>query len=120
MLRNRKLDVIWSYRLENLQLLDRMTKAMEATASAYGGSCVPLASWTLFERIISVHPLGGCALSTDPQDGVVDLGGEVHRYPGLFVADGSLVPGSLGFHPAMTIAALAERTAERVLGSYPR
>jgi cholesterol oxidase len=38
----------------------------------------------------------------------------VHDYPGLFVSDGSVVPTSIGFHPVMTIAALAERSAEAV------
>jgi cholesterol oxidase len=36
----------------------------------------------------------------------------------LFVADGSIVPSSIGFHPAMTIAALAEQTATAVLSSF--
>ena len=45
--------------------------------------------------------------------------GKVHGYPGLFVADGSVVPTSIGFHPAMTISALSEYIAEAVIDSYP-
>jgi cholesterol oxidase len=61
-----------------------------------------------------VHSLGGCHLSASPDRGVVSPHGEVHGYPGLFVADGSVVPTSIGFHPVMTISAIAERTAEAV------
>jgi cholesterol oxidase len=41
----------------------------------------------------------------------------VFGHPGLFVADGSVVPTSIGFHPAMTIAGLAERIADAVVAS---
>ncbi len=47
-----------------------------------------------------------------PDDGVVDPSGEVHGYPGLFVTDASVIPSSIGFHPAFTIAANAERISE--------
>lgn len=117
-LRGGRLDVVWKYGQENQHLVRRMIAAMEATARVYGGRYVPAPTWTMFERILSVHPLGGCALSRDRESGVVSVDGEIHGYPGLFVADGSVVPTALGFHPAMTIAALAERTAECVVRSY--
>ena len=49
---------------------------------------------------------------------MVSPSGEVHGYPGLFVSDGSVIPTAIGFHPAMTIAALSERNAEAVVDSY--
>jgi cholesterol oxidase len=85
---------------------------MAAVADAYGGTFAPLVTWRLFQRIITVHSLGGCHLSEGPDRGVVSPAGEVHGHPGLFVADGSVVPTSIGFHPCMTISALAERIAE--------
>jgi len=117
-LRRRHLDVVWDYARENAALVNEMSKAMQSLAQAYGGRFLPLPTWTLCRRIISVHPLGGCRLSTHPDEGVVSTSGEVHGNPGLFVADGSLVPSSIGFHPAMTIAALAERTADEVAKSF--
>ncbi len=57
------------------------------------------------------HPLGGCVLgeATDAY-GRVRGGG-----PGLYVNDGSLIPGYASVNPFVTIAALAERNIERVL-----
>ncbi len=53
-------------------------------------------------------------MSDAPEDGVVDGFGQVYGYPGLYVADGSLVPTALGRNPSYTIAALSERIAERL------
>lgn len=111
------LDVIWDYERENAALIERMEAAMSAVASAYGGTYAPLLTWGACRRILAVHPLGGCRLSETPATGVVSPHGEVHRYPGLFVADGSAIPTSIGFHPVMTIAAVAEHTAEAAVAS---
>jgi cholesterol oxidase len=70
---------------------------------------------SLLSRMITVHPLGGCPMGRDAAEGVVDDHGEVHRYAGLFVADGSVLPGPAGANPSLTIAALAERFSERIL-----
>jgi len=67
--------------------------------------------------MISVHPLGGCAMGDSAAEGVVDQWGQVYRgldsstdiHPGLVVLDGSIVPASLGINPALTITALALR-----------
>jgi cholesterol oxidase len=48
-------------------------------------------------------------------EGVVDPYGQVFGYPGLHVADGAIVPGTIGEAPALTIAALADRTATAIL-----
>ena len=56
------------------------------------------------------HPLGGCVLG-----GATDAYGRAKGYDGLYVVDGSLVPGSIGVNPFVTTTALAERTMARVL-----
>jgi cholesterol oxidase len=66
-------------------------------------------------KFITVHPLGGSPMADDPEAGVVDDGGKVHGYDGLYVWDGSIVPTALGVNPSKTIAALAERGVERAL-----
>jgi cholesterol oxidase len=117
-LNRRGLEISWQYGEENAQLIARMQTAMDQLAESYGGTFSPRGTWDLFRRITTVHPLGGCRLSTSPSTGVVSPNGEVHGYPGLFVSDGSVVPTALGFHPVMTICALAERTADAVAASY--
>lgn len=60
---------------------------------------------------ISPHPLGGAVLGQ-----ACDLYGRVIGYQGLYVVDGSLIPGSTACaNPAFTIAALAERCMDRVI-----
>jgi len=38
----------------------------------------------------------------------------VHDVPGLFIADGSTVPGPLGVNPQLTIMAMATRAAGKI------
>ncbi len=57
----------------------------------------------------TAHILGGCNIGEAASDGVVDSNHEVFNYPGLFVVDGSVVPGNLGVNPSLTITALSER-----------
>lgn len=63
-----------------------------------------------FADYFSYHPLGGAILGE-----VTDLSGEVKGVPGLFVMDGSLIPGKIGVNPFVTITALAERNMDRLL-----
>jgi cholesterol oxidase len=70
--------------------------------------------WYL-NRLITVHPLGGCPMGRDARESVVDTYGAVFGYPGLYVADGSVMPGPVGVNPSLTIAALADRSAESLL-----
>lgn len=109
-----RLDIQWDYARENARLISAMEMTMGRLAACYGGEYSPLPTWQIFRKILTVHSLGGCHLSETPNEGVVSPDGEVHGYPGLFVADGSLVPTAIGFHPVMTIAAVCERIAERI------
>jgi cholesterol oxidase len=54
-------------------------------------------------------------MAESPELGVVDDGGAVHGYEGLDCIDGSIVPTSLGVNPSLTISALSERCAERLV-----
>jgi cholesterol oxidase len=72
----------------------------------------------LFNRLITVHPLGGCRMAETIDGGVVNSSGEVFNYPGLYVADGSVMPGSVGANPSLTIAAVADYFATRMLANW--
>jgi hypothetical protein len=61
------------------------------------------------------HPLGGCRMAASPDLGVVDDVGRVFGYEGLYCIDSSIIPTSLGVNPSLTIAAVSERCAERLV-----
>ncbi len=93
-------------------------ESLEQLASALGGKLVRT-GLDRRRRAISVHPVGGCAMSEDATRGVVDSFGQVHGHPGLWVADGSVMPGPVGANPSLTIAALADRFADAMTGGAP-
>ncbi|UUX96264.1 ATP-binding protein [Aquabacterium sp. J223] len=75
----------------------------------------PLMSPPRRPAAMTVHPLGGCAMAETAEHGVADPAGRVFAgaagtavHDGLWLADGSLVPTSLGINPLLTITALAE------------
>ena len=61
---------------------------------------------------LTYHPLGGCVLNQ-----ATDNYGRLPGYPGLYVVDGSLIPGSTGVNPFVTITALAERNVEHIIAT---
>jgi choline dehydrogenase-like flavoprotein len=65
--------------------------------------------------VSAAHLMGGCGMGRDASDSVTDAGGIVHGRPWLRVADSSLFPDSLEINPYLTIMALADRVADRVL-----
>lgn len=83
------------------------------------------------DRMISVHPLGGCGMSADPRYGVVNHKGQVFDgagggdldyqtgsprvHSGLYVVDGAVLPTSIACNPFLTITAMAERASDLML-----
>jgi choline dehydrogenase-like flavoprotein len=57
-------------------------------------------------QITSGHPMGGCALGGDRRRDVVDSRGRSWDVDGLYVADSSILPTSLGVNPCYTVFAL--------------
>lgn len=96
--------------------VDRVYEIQRQLAEALGGRTIAPFVWTMLKALITPHPLGGCRMADTADTGVVNHAGEVFGYPNLFVADGSIVPTALGQNPSKTIAALAERIADGVIG----
>ncbi|WNV84538.1 GMC family oxidoreductase [Umezawaea sp. Da 62-37] len=63
----------------------------------------------------TVHPLASCRIGDDPATSALDDRHELRGHPGIFVTDGSAVPGALTVNPALTIGALAERAIPGIL-----
>jgi choline dehydrogenase-like flavoprotein len=80
------------------------------------GRFMPL---TETQGVYCAHPLGGCRMADSAELGVVDDTGAVHGYEGLYCIDGSIIPTSLGVNPSLTISAVTERCAERLVARAP-
>ncbi|MET8885057.1 GMC family oxidoreductase [Streptomyces rubiginosohelvolus] len=65
----------------------------------------------------TVHPLASCRMGDDPGTSALDSTNELRGHDGIFVTDGSAVPGALTVNPAMTIAALAERAVPHIVAA---
>ncbi|MFD4657125.1 GMC family oxidoreductase N-terminal domain-containing protein [Kitasatospora sp. NPDC058444] len=65
----------------------------------------------------TVHPLASCRIGDDPQTSALDDRQELRNHPGIFVTDGSAVPGALTVNPALTISALAERAIPGIVAA---
>jgi len=80
------------------------------------------------DKMISVHPLGGCGMSDDPRSGVINSKGQVYDtacggdidastgefrvHEGLYVCDGAIFPTAIACNPFLTISAMSERAAQ--------
>jgi cholesterol oxidase len=83
-------------------------RANELTAEHIGG--VAGGTWgELADIPLTAHFIGGCAIGSDAEHGVIDAYHRVHNYPGISVVDGSAISANLGVNPALTITAQAER-----------
>jgi choline dehydrogenase-like flavoprotein len=69
---------------------------------------------------MAFHPLGSARVANDPRRGAVDQAGESFELPGLFVADGSILPTSIGVNSQVPIMGMATRIAWRIAERFPR
>lgn len=94
-------------------------------AEAMGGDYVALWDALPRRRLMITHPLGGCTIGPDRTQGAVDEYGRVFdaggvkvtdTHAGLFVVDGSAIPGALAINPTLTITAQALKAVGHALG----
>lgn len=112
-LRKNYLNVDWTTATSQ-SYFDAVRATMHDIAEVLGGTLRDNPTYRL-KRVVTVHPLGGAPMGRHVGEGVVDAYGESFAYPGLFVADGAAMPGPVGPNPALTIAAFADRMAERII-----
>jgi cholesterol oxidase len=99
------MDSTWTTKT-SLRYFDHVQAQMKKISDALRGH-MEINPTYLLNRVITVHSLGGSPMSDDPDQGVVDKYGQVHGVPGLYVADGAVMPGPVGANPSLTIAAFA-------------
>ncbi|QSB25393.1 GMC oxidoreductase [Flavobacterium sp. CLA17] len=77
---------------------------------ANGGTRSHLLFKNGFGANICYHPLGGCVLGES-----TNVYGKLKEHDNLYVIDGSLIPGTIGVNPFMTITAIAEYCIENLI-----
>lgn len=94
----------------------RVRRELANIAEALGAKYMDNPSFKYnFGQVLTAHPLGGAPMGNSASEGVVDSYGQVFNYPGLYIADGSVMPGPVGPNPSLTIAALSNRFAEQII-----
>ncbi|MGH8573409.1 MAG: GMC oxidoreductase, partial [Gammaproteobacteria bacterium] len=99
-------------------IFTKISNALQLATQQLGGTYLRSPLWTevLGNRLVTVHPLGGCVMAENAEQGVVNHKGQAFAgpegsdvYEGLYVSDGAVIPRSIGVNPLLTISALAER-----------
>jgi choline dehydrogenase-like flavoprotein len=65
--------------------------------------------------IFSAHQMSSCRMASTPQDGPTSPSGELYECRNLFIADGSVLPTSLGINPMITIEAFSHMISKNVI-----
>lgn len=127
--------------LQHVPVFDTQLATLRGLTEDTGGRIMPNPAWQLLPTsmewllggqrgpLVTVHPLGGCAMADSMTDGVVDDKGRVYNprydaptepetHTGLVVLDGSMIPTALRTNPALTISAVALRAAEALVSDW--
>jgi cholesterol oxidase len=137
-IRGDELDLSWpaDKPIANQQCFSKIEEMIQRLSRAMGGTYTPLPTWEGLEPVfnektlIVTHPLGGCRIGPTMAEGAVNDFGQVFDgskkttdpvavHPGLFVVDGSVMPGALAANPTLTISAQAIKAVERAVGPIP-
>ena len=98
----------------NPTYIDAGNKAANWIAENTGG----IAQSSVLEAVANIpmtaHILGGAAIGSDAEHGVVDHEQRVFGYHKLLICDGSVVPANPGVNPSLTITAMTERAMSKI------
>ena len=119
-----ELDLKWDKPIVKHPTFTKTNDLCQELSKAMGGDYVALWDALPRKRLTIPHPLGGCPVGATRDEGVVDAHGAVFdgagaaptdTHPGLFVVDGSTIPGALAVNPTLTIAAQALKSLASAL-----
>ena len=116
-LKGKYLDCDWT-RKKSKAYFDRVRRTGELIAESLNGKYLDTPSYKYLHQVLTAHPLGGCPMGFTANDGLVNSYGEVFGYPGLYVVDGSIMPGPVGPNPSLTIAAISDRAADHIIDQH--
>ena len=86
-------------------------EAFESYLRTLVGYGIPLSKMPIF----SAHQMSSCRMGTT---GPVQLNGELLECKNLYVADGSVLPTSLGVNPMITIEAMAYMISQNIIAKF--
>lgn len=112
--RNGATDMAERDRTSHDAYLDRLESIVATFSTETGITLVPSVPRELSGQT-SAHLLCTCRMADTVENGVVDADCQVFGYENLYVCDSAVIPYALAVNPALTIAALAERTAEKII-----
>jgi cholesterol oxidase len=127
-LENGRLNLTFKQKISDHPTFQKAETILREMATAMNGTYRAFPTWAGLEpfvsrRLVVTHPLGGCPIGGSSSDGVVNANGQVFNtmagaqtvHPGLYVADGSIIPGPLAVNPTLTIVSTALRIAASIL-----
>ena len=123
-LHNGNLRLTFSSPIAKHPTFQKAEEILRGIATAMNGTFHAFPLWDglqpfISRKLVVTHPLGGCPVGASSTDGVVNANGQVYNTisggqtvnPGLYVADGSIVPGALAVNPTLTIVGMVNRIA---------
>ena len=70
-------------------------------------------------QLFSAHVNGTCRMGLDARTSGCTPEGQRHGTPGIYIADGSILPTAPGANPQALIMAAASLIAERITARHP-
>jgi choline dehydrogenase-like flavoprotein len=102
---------VLDWRPSNMAAQNGLVARMREVLKAAG---FPIVLVKPFDRRTPSHQCGTIRMGSDPARAAVDPECRAYDHPNLYVVDASVLPTSAAVNPALTVAALALRAAERV------
>ena len=103
--------IILEWARSNLTAHRRLTRTMRGVLKACG---YPVVLCKPFDRRTPSHQCGTIRIGAEPNASALDPHGKAWEHDNLYVADASCLPSSAAVNPALTVAALALRTAAHI------